>query len=519
MTTPTERYADLTNSAGDTDPAMSRLVAQLDRALQPRPAPPELRAALDDLLRQSATVAAPGSRLSSPSITTPTTPIPSKRPGYRRALSSLAALAAVLVLSLLATALFISHPRVPLVSTRQNVVVPRGAALTLSGISMVSSNEGWAAGSYATPTNADGTPTGHDKAVAVLFHYLNGVWTRYNVAVNTSGQPRLNAISMDSPSDGWAVGGIVNGQSKAILLHYDGHTWTQITSSLQSDLTAVQMLSATDGWALTGVGGDKSIYHYDGTSWAPQPLPDVSISGQQYDLQLFGISMTSPAGGWAVGAAVPLAMAANAGYPSGPPAGVILHYTGGVWKIQQILPGATLRAVTMDATGDGWVVGNDDVFQHLATDPNPNDSADIQHMLLLQYTGGRWVTVPVPLANQQRLSGDLDTVTMLSPTDGWITGSSNTGSITEPGQAANTFVLLHYNGAHWTEVATPNVKDRRGYGIISLSVAAANDVWVVGSAYSTEENGIPNPQGPGYIPTITPLILHYHDGSWTVFAS
>lgn len=61
MPTPPERYADLTDptnptnpaeNAGDGDAALDRLVGALDLTLQPRPAPPELRAALERALSQ-----------------------------------------------------------------------------------------------------------------------------------------------------------------------------------------------------------------------------------------------------------------------------------------------------------------------------------------------------------------------------------------------------------------------------------------------------------------------------------
>lgn len=52
MTTPPEPYADLSELLEDGDPALARLVAQLDQALRPRPAPPALHATLDQQLRQ-----------------------------------------------------------------------------------------------------------------------------------------------------------------------------------------------------------------------------------------------------------------------------------------------------------------------------------------------------------------------------------------------------------------------------------------------------------------------------------
>jgi hypothetical protein len=319
------------------------------------------------------------------------------------------------------------------------------------------------------PVNASGTPTSHDRATAVLYHFLNGTWTRTNVAVNAPGETHLNAIAMDSPTDGWAVGEklvFANGQIAALLLHYDGHAWRQVSNPIQSDLGAVHMLSATAGWALSVSGTDAAIYHFDGTSWMPQPVPPVSVAGQQYSLQLAGLSMVSADDGWAVGAAIPPSpVAGSPGSTSETPAGVILHSTGGTWRVQQIIPNAAIGGIAMDAPGEGWAVGDELPAQQTSSNTGPSNSAANQHML-----------------------------------------------------------LLHYDGTKWTEVATPNVKGRAGYvfpgyEITSFSVPASNDVWAVGSAVSTPDHFQIGPQGSGPIITNYPVIMRYHDGAWTVYSS
>lgn len=464
----------------------------------------------------------------SDTVTTHDTRPPSQtmpaRPRRRRMLSGLAALAAVLVLSLLATALFISHPRVPATTTQQTFAVPAGASLFMTGVSMVSSDEGWAIAHYTPPTNGDGTPTGNAKPTAVLFHFHNGAWTRVNMPVSASEQPTLNAISMDSPTDGWAVGSIVaNGQLGALLLHYDGHAWRQVSNPIQAGLGAVRMLSPTDGWALSGFGNAAAIYHYDGASWTPRPLPAVSVAGQRDTLQLYRLSIISPDDAWAAGAALPPTNAggsANASTAS--PAGVILHYTGGSWRIQQIIPGAMLTGIAMDAPADGWAVGADVSQQSQQSTPtdgsSPNTSSPSQPMLLFHYTAGRWVNVPLSNIDPQRLTGGIAAVIMSSPTDGWIMTNAN-GATTSLDQPNNTFVLLHYDGATWTEVATPSVKSRNAYTIYSFSLPAPNDLWAVGSALSIPDHYAVGPQGSSPISTSTPLILRYHDGAWTVYTS
>jgi DinB family protein len=70
MTTPPERYADLAGLLSDHDPAMLRLVGQLDEALRPQAAPRELRATLERLLeaRTPAPLAAPAVAPDAPGV-------------------------------------------------------------------------------------------------------------------------------------------------------------------------------------------------------------------------------------------------------------------------------------------------------------------------------------------------------------------------------------------------------------------------------------------------------------------
>jgi hypothetical protein len=279
------------------------------------------------------------------------------------------------------------------------------------------------------------------------------------------------------------------------------------------------MLSATEGWALSLVGTYAVIYHFDGTSWTPQPVPPVSVAGQQYSLQLADLSIVSPDDGWAGGAASPPSPAGGtSGSASAAPAGVILHYTGGTWRIQQVIPSAAISGIAVDAPGDGLALGDDLAVQQTTNGSGTNNSADNQHMLLLHFTAGHWVKVSATLANPQRLDGYFGSITMSSPSDGWVIGEANS-STTGPDQVANGFVLLHYDGTSWTEVATPSVKGRAVYVITSFSVPASDDVWVVGRAVSTPDHFQIGPQGSGLIITNLPVIMRYHDGAWTVYSS
>ncbi|MFI5272769.1 MAG: DinB family protein [Ktedonobacterales bacterium] len=88
MTTLPDHYADLAALVDADDPAAMRLVGQLDRALRARSAPPALRAALEQVLRQRIE-ALPAVTLTAPARTTTTF---SRRQALKAAAASVAVL-------------------------------------------------------------------------------------------------------------------------------------------------------------------------------------------------------------------------------------------------------------------------------------------------------------------------------------------------------------------------------------------------------------------------------------------
>ena len=70
----------------------------------------------------------------------------------------------------------------------------------------------------------------------------------------------LNAIDLVSPDDGWAVG------DEGVIVHWDGQTWAQVTSSVTTTILAdVDMVSAVTA----GLSADRGdILHWDGADWS-----------------------------------------------------------------------------------------------------------------------------------------------------------------------------------------------------------------------------------------------------------
>lgn len=68
----------------------------------------------------------------------------------------------------------------------------------------------------------------------------------------------LDAITMLSPRDGWAVG------QAGVILHYDGTHWTPVASPIATSLLSIAIVSPEEGWA---VGSSGTILQYNGGAW------------------------------------------------------------------------------------------------------------------------------------------------------------------------------------------------------------------------------------------------------------
>ena len=96
---------------------------------------------------------------------------------------------------------------------------------------------------------------------------------------------------------------------------------------------------------------------------------------------------------------------------------------------------------------------------------------------------------------------ELNGVSALSPTNAWAVGISGSG------RTSRTLVE-HWNGHHWTRVASPGVLTSQS-GLIELSAVsarAANDVWAVGERDPT---GV-EPDGAHS------LIEHWNGSAWNI---
>jgi hypothetical protein len=173
----------------------------------------------------------------------------------------------------------------------------------ITGLDMLSATDGWATG------------------LSTVLHYDGQRWTVFQQIL------QISELSMGSASDGWAVAGDPSNERNTLLWHYNGSQWVQsvtFTSSSPAMTTGVfslSMDSATDGWA---VGGDfyndptqnkEFFLHYTQGRWTQVPMP--------HGITVYGVKMISADDGWATGTDTPGGTL------------LLLRYQRGSWRIYQ----------------------------------------------------------------------------------------------------------------------------------------------------------------------------------------
>jgi hypothetical protein len=266
---------------------------------------------------------------------------------------------------------------------------------SFSGVAMNSPTDIWAVGSTTASIFGPG---------ATLAEHWDGTrWTVVptpNAGQQTSQQ--LSGVAAVSSTDVWAVGqvsGLVGPGPSALILHWDGATWSPITSpsiGSGSSLNAVSAVSSTDVWA-AGYYFDSTGTHaltefWNGSAWSVVPDSD--------NVALTSISATSPTDAWATG-------------------NDIEHWNGATWQVVSTLQARSISAVT---SNDVWA---------LVAGSQPIE----------RWNGASWSVVPSPSG------GILKSITARSSYNAWAVGVNNVN-----GQFA---LSEHWNGSTWTVIKSP----------------------------------------------------------------
>ncbi|HEY2443021.1 MAG TPA: hypothetical protein VGI31_07805 [Streptosporangiaceae bacterium] len=319
--------------------------------------------------------------------------------------------------------------------------VSRPAAVTnsqLFSVSATSADDAWAVG-YQRPASIDQT---------FIVHWDGSHWAKVHSpnppAANVPGT-LLQDVSADSASDAWAVGyyssKTPDNAYRTLILHWNGTSWARIPSPnpgvKNSFLSSVSADSATDAWAVgdyqTSSFAIKTlILHWDGTSWTQVTSPNPGGASDGGDLN--GISASSATDAWATG---------NYTDSSGVSVSLALHWDGTSWtQVSTPSPGGLddtlLTGVTDLSPTNAWAVGQ------YRTGPH----GKLPNTLALHWDGTSWTQVTTPNPGGPGGSRLID-VSGTSATDVWAVGTYNTAS--RPGNGRDHGLILHWDGTGWTQ--------------------------------------------------------------------
>ncbi len=273
---------------------------------------------------------------------------------------------------------------------------------------------------------------------------------------------RLHSISMISPEEGWIAGdkprshpntngyGSVDQNAvEPVILHYKGGRWTEdkLPSNMNPynvdmSLYHIAMASATEGWAT----GSTLLPYY----------PPVTFNGSTVSTIVDGIT-----------------------FP------VLLHYSGGVWRVVENPP-VTFGDISLRGASNGWAIGS-------VVGTNGFGRVSILH-----YDGHTWTPMSDPPAS---FSFSPSRILVGTDHDLWVSGIDSSVQVGDGEDGNEHTALLHYDGKRWSKV-DPHIANGRLY---SFALVSPNEGWAVGMQPDTDQHKPSEVDG---------LLLHYHNGVW-----
>ena len=264
---------------------------------------------------------------------------------------------------------------------------------------------------------------------AFLVKWDGSSWAQVSLP-RLRGATDIGGVSASSATDAWAVGescNYVRFKCNALLLHWNGTTWSQVTvpnlASIYPDLYAVADLSPTDVWAVGSSFLGSLALNWNGRSWV-----DVSVSSGGFTE---GIDAVAAIPGtseiWAL-------EAASGGE-------FMLKWNGSGWK-GFALPINSARLfesnvydVGASSASNVWVVGNS--YSGSGTQPS----------LTIRWSGGKWTAVRSP---SPKPANELFGVVTTSSSSAFAGGVGYS-----PLQSSASGLLLQWNGVSWSRVKVP----------------------------------------------------------------
>ena len=256
--------------------------------------------------------------------------------------------------------------------------------------------------------------------------------------------------------------------------------------------TAAATRAGTSGPPLPDLRGARSLARGSGPAAPTRPHTSANCStlftqvtslNASTDNELFGVAAISPTDIWSVGFS-------NSGATNAPDQTLAEHWNGFSWTIVGTPNSGSghndLSGVAANDSNDVWAVGN-------------SQNGGIFYTLAENWNGVSWSGVATPqLSNTANSLGGITAV-----------GHNNlyaAGFYRDNTTMQDKTLVIHWDGATWTAMTTPN--PGAGSNVLeTISATAANDIWAVGYYRATVGSA-----------RLT-LIEHFDGTTWSVQTS
>jgi hypothetical protein len=347
-------------------------------------------------------------------------------------------------------------------------------------VAAASPSAAWAVGFSGTPADP-GT---------LMLHWDGKTWSRVTSPGVADGAPGiLTDVTAVSASDAWAVG--VTGRApssgcagadRRLLLHWDGTSWSQVAGVLPASgcLSAIAM-SGHDGWlagrSLVAGRPQALILRREGAGWQRVPAP-AGANGFSPARVVITSAGTAWMSGW-----VP-------GHGSLPWHSALMRWNGSLWQWASFPidgPANYLSDLAADPDGTAWAVGS-----ATTATSQPGIRRSIAP-LAMRWAGATWQAVHVPPGGKSAFGG----VTVAPDGTVWAVGAADVG-----------LLAMRWTGNTWAEVPVPNADspdEANGSGLTSVAFPSPAYGWAVGVDWVT---------GKGKHAGDWPLIVHWDGTAW-----
>ncbi|HUS14661.1 MAG TPA: S-layer homology domain-containing protein [Chloroflexia bacterium] len=348
---------------------------------------------------------------------------------------------------------------------------------TLTGVTALATNNAWA--------------VGYNSFNGVLrnltLHWDGTAWSVVSSPNVGAGANMLNAVAASSGSEVWAVGAFTATVTQTLALRWSGSTWgianPPSPGAGGAGLSGVAIYPGSDLWAVgeqraaSGSPARTLVIHNAAACSTPTPTRTATRTPTATPTVTGTPPTATPS---RTATPTPTSTLSPTPQPSCVPS---WHLAAGP------TPGTTglqLYGVAARTTGDVWAVG----------DYHPDGTPPGLSTLTQHWNGSTWTSVPSP--SVAGVDNHLYRVAMVTQSDVWAIGDAGSAI------GAHETLILHWDGAAWSRVASPNPGTSGNY-LYSISALAANDIWAVGEQMSPTSR--------------TTLTIHWDGTSWQAVPS